>query len=354
MKKLFAILALLLLLVDSGCKKSPTSPPLDSSDTTSHNFVWSIDTMGIYPSDLRSVWGTDDDNVYAVGFIVYSNDPYKFTAIIHWNGTDWESMDYQEGYLLSIYGFNKDNIYAVGFWQVDNNQYSLIAHWNGQLWTTEKYQQYGRLEAVWGRNSSDLFCVGAGGLILHYDGNSWMPQQSGTTMDLYDVWGFDNSHILATGREYSTGSGILLEFNGTSWITVTQGTINPDSTTLYGTFSSIWGNSIDNLYMVGALSYEGTIDNWELSDIPYNAPGINLRGLAEMNCVRGYAGNNIFITGYYDLIIHWNGNNWHIYNQYSDKTKQSSLRGIWLTNKSVFIVGFANAISQAIVYRGNQ
>ena len=296
------------------------------SATTSHNLTWHTDTLGIYPSDLRDVWGTDENNVYAVGFIEYSYSPYKYTAIIHWDGEKWSSMDYLEGYLNSIYGFSKNDIWAVGYWQVDYTQYSLITHWDGNKWTTWKLQQFGRLDGVWGTSSSNIYAVGARGLMLRYDGNTWKKEQSNTQIDLWDIFGLSNNQVYAAGYQDSSGSGILLQYDGNLWKTVAKGETIPDSTMLYGAFSSNWDNSSDKLYLVGSLSYEGTPGNWKLSDIPYNTPGDNIVGLARMNRVRGNNNNNIFICGYYDLIVHWNGISWFIYNQFFDKTKQSSLK----------------------------
>jgi hypothetical protein len=344
-----------ILIIISGCKKNPVTPPDNSGvDTTSHNFVWQADTLGVYPSYLQSVWGTDANNVYAVGLIIYSYSPYKFTAIVHWDGAKWTSMDYEEGWLNSIYGFGKNDIWAVGYWQVDYNRYALITHWDGKSWTTWKLQQYKVLSAVWGTSSSNLYAVGEAGLVLHYNGTNWTQQQSRTELSIVDIWGVDNSHIFASGLQGSTASGILLESDGHLWNTIMKGVINPDSSTLYGEFESVWGNSSDKLILVGSLCYEGTTENWKLSDIPYNSPGNNIVGLTAMNHVRGDASNNIFICGDRDLIIHWNGKSWNIYYQFFDKTKQSSLDGVWVKDKSVFIVGYENSLSQAIIYRGVQ
>lgn len=338
-----------------SCRKDPTTSPINNlPDTTSHNFLWQIDSIGIYPSNFAGVWGTDINNVYAVGLIFYSYSPYLFTGIIHWDGTKWSSMDYHEGWLQDIYGFGQNDIWAVGYWQVDYNLYALITHWNGITWTTWKLQQYSALSAVWGTDSSNVFVVGAGGLILHYDGSSWKQQSSGTTLSLSDIMGFDDKNIFSCGNQTNTGTGVLIKYDGSSWKPVTNGVLYPDSLTLFGELLSVWGSSLNKLYLVGSLSYEGIPGNWKLSDIPYNSPGPNLTGLASMNRIRGSSDNNIFICGSRDLIIHWNGKSWNIYYQFFDKTKQSDLHGIWVKDKRVFIAGYENGSSQAIVYRGSQ
>ncbi len=349
----FFTLVILFSLIGVDCKKGPPDGPPLGPDTTSHAFTWTADTIGIYPSYLHGVWGTDINNVYAVGFMVLSNPPsYSYTAIMHWDGVKWSSSNYLEGYLEGIYGFGANDIWSVGSWWVDNNAYALITHWDGKTWTSWKLQQYDQLFAIWGTSSSNLYAVGWAGLILHYDGNTWTQQQSGTELNLRSVWGIDNLHIFAAGQDEGTGEGVLLQLDATGWKTIVRGGINADSTTLYGEFWSVWGNSISKLFLVGALSYEGTQGNWTLSDIPYNSPGQNLIGLTRMNTVYGNTSNNVFICGDRDLIIHWNGSSWHIYNQFFDKTKQSSLQGIWIKDKTVFISGDENNHSQAIIYRG--
>jgi len=352
------IISLLLLVLFSFCmltckKDSPTAPP-NGVDTTSHYFSWHADTIGIYPSYLHGVWGTDANNVYAVGFVELSYSPYTYTGIMHWNGLEWASANYLEGFLQGIYGFSGNDIWVVGYWQVDNNGFSLIGHWDGTSWSSWKLNQYGPLFSIWGTSSSNLYAVGLGGLILHYDGTSWTQEQSGTVMDLSDVWGINSSLIFAAGSQNSTGQGVLLGYDGASWKTVTKGGVNVDSATLYGTFQTVWCSTSTKLFLAGALCYEGTPGHWNLSDIPNNSPGPNLTGLAAMEAVRGNASNNVFICGDRDLIIHWNGNSWNIYNQFFDKSKQSSLTGVWMKDKSVFIVGYENSESQAIVYRGTQ
>jgi hypothetical protein len=338
----------------SGCKKENATEVNLGADTTSHNFNWQIDTVGVYQCNLQGIWGTDINNVYAVGFVYFSLNPYVASNIIHWDGSSWKRIDYLEGTLCDIYGFGEKDIWAVGYYSVDNNAYSLIAHWDGKTWITWKLNQYNQLLSVWGTSSTNLYAVGWNGVILHYDGNAWTKQNSGSSsFVLRDIWGLDGNHIFVAGQNESTGEGVILQNDGYSWKTIVKGGINPDSTMLYGDFVSVWGNTSDKLYLVGALSYEGKAGNWRLSDIPYNSPINNITGLSAMRCVRGTSANNVFISGDRELIIHWNGNSWYKYDQFYSKSKQSSLKRIWTKDKNVFIVGYSTS-TQALVYRGIQ
>ncbi|NOZ75676.1 MAG: hypothetical protein GXO90_09970, partial [FCB group bacterium] len=69
-------------------------------DTTSHNFVWEIDTLGSYGSYLNDVAivparppgegaGGDENNIWVVGNIETDSGEYNAAR---WNGTDWELM----------------------------------------------------------------------------------------------------------------------------------------------------------------------------------------------------------------------------------------------------------------------
>jgi len=353
---LLTVTVFILSLTSTTCH-SPSGPG-NGADTTSHAFSWTADTIGIYSSDLYGVWGSDINNVYAVGIVILSYSPYTYTAMMHWDGKQWLSSNYLDGELHGIFGFSPNDFWVVGQVPVDNSGYALISHWDGKVWTTWKLQQYPVLLSLWGTSSSNMYAVGWDGLILKYDGTAWTQQQSGTTMNLRSVWGLDDSHIYAAGNQDSTGEGVLLQSDGKSWKTITKGLtesgISVDSATLYGGFYSVWCNTPSKLHLVGALSYEGTPGNWSLSAIPNNAPIENFYYLAWMNAVRGSASNNIFICGDRDLIIHWNGKSWYIYNQFFNKSKQSGLNGIWISNNHVFIAGYENSENQAIVYRGAQ
>jgi len=56
------------------------------------------------------------------------------------------------------------------------------------------------LAAVWGSSPSDVFAVGANGVILHYDGQSWSSMTSGITKRLSGVWGSSSSDVFCGRR----------------------------------------------------------------------------------------------------------------------------------------------------------
>ncbi|HVO75532.1 MAG TPA: hypothetical protein VMT35_15995 [Ignavibacteriaceae bacterium] len=350
MQYIVLMIIVIILLTEVNCKKNPVIPPEEKPDTTSHEFRWEIDTIGEFQSTLYDVWGSEDD-MYAVGLIYWPNRELPIN-IIHWDGEKWSPINYLEGSLINIYGFSDKDIWVCGSWQVDYDAYALISHWDGFFWKTWKFQEYNQLLSIWGTSSSNIYVCGWAGTILHYNGNTWEKLESNTTFNLRGIWGIDNSNIFISGNLTSTGEGILLKYDGISWRAIAHGGNQTDST-LYGEFRGVWCDKIEKIIHVGSLAYEGTEGNWTLSDIPYNRPIDNIIGLSAMQAIHGSKGNNVFVCGAYNLIIHWNGNSWNIYNQFFDKSKSSILFGLWTNEKSVFIVG-GNENARAIIYRGYQ
>ena len=67
--------------------------------------------------------------------------------------------------LRGIWGSADDNIWAVGTG-------GTAVHWDGRVWTRATEDAPFALNDVWGRSANDVWAVGSGGVILHYDGSS--------------------------------------------------------------------------------------------------------------------------------------------------------------------------------------
>jgi hypothetical protein len=53
---------------------------------------------------------------------------------------------------------------------------------------------------VWGSGPSDVFAVGARGVLLHHDGLSWLKLTSETLVDFENLWG-QHRTFFAVGGE---------------------------------------------------------------------------------------------------------------------------------------------------------
>ena len=77
---------------------------------TSHNYTWQEFTIGDWQSALYDVWGTDENNVYAVAVVTINDTVY---GILNWNGVEWKPFSSTAGG-YAIYGFSENDIWVVG------------------------------------------------------------------------------------------------------------------------------------------------------------------------------------------------------------------------------------------------
>ncbi len=107
------------------------------------------------------------------------------------------------------------------------------------------------LNAIWGTSATDLFAVGAGGVILRYNGSTWQTMTSNTSNALNGVWGSSGTNILAVG-----GNRTVMRYNGTSWASANSGV--PTGAVL----NDVWVSSDTLAYAVGnggvILRWNGT------------------------------------------------------------------------------------------------
>lgn len=312
-------------------------------DTTSHNFDWEIDTLGTWQTYLTDVWGTDHNNVYAVGGIHWPGYQFKIN-IIHWDGNQWEAIDYSQGTLEGIYGFGPDDIWAVGD---AGGLGALITHWDGGAWRTWKLEQYERLFAIWGTSSSNLYAVGWSGTILHYNGNRWSKMESGTEKTLYDIWGVSPDDVYAVGYDPPTARGIMLSLTENGWETFIETDLQPSPLRPHGKLRSVWGFDKDNIYVTGTTTFQLHSGNWQKVYLPVDLTAIEM--------IRGNNMANIFLVGHFGLIIHRNGLNWRLMEQFFHQPGAGVLSGVWSSDEQVFIVGrTGDGSARGMVLRGSQ
>jgi len=256
--------------------------------------------------NLTGVWGSDSDDVYAVGY---------GGTILHYNGTSWSSQT--SGTTNNLYGvwvYDSDNVYAVG-------ASGTVLYYNGTSWSSLTSGTTNTLYSVWGSGASDVFAVGASGTILNYDGSTWSSQTSNTANTLYSVEGSGASDVFAVGA-----SGTILHYNGTSWSSQTSNTTK----NLYG----VWDYDSDNVYAVGA---SGTILKYTTS---WSSP-MTSGTTSKLYSVWGTASDNVFAVGVSGIILKYSDSSW------SSLTSGTTynLRGVGGSGASdVFAVGACDTI----------
>jgi hypothetical protein len=302
---------------------------------TSHNITWHIDTLGQPGNFLYDVWGLDEYNIYAIGAAVM---PEGVTSVIKWDGTKWNYHSWPEGGAKGLYGFSNDDIWIVGDWA----NRGFIGHFNGIGWTEYRDDYFLAngdtvypLYSLWGSSPDNLWAVGDKGTIVHWDGSEWRKDQSPTNLILYNVWGTSSDNIYAIHISLSQQS-LLIHFDGNNWIDITN-----QLPTGERNFTSLWFDRGETGYIVGnnVLYYNGVVFN----RIEINQDKFLLR-------VRGRNSADVFTVGQKGRVYHFNGVNWTTYPELFDETPGMELRGVYVTETTVFAVGIIN--NGAIIYRG--
>jgi len=325
-------------------------------DTTSHNVVWEIDTLGEYGSYLSDVAIIDENNVWVVGKIEADSGSYNAA---HWDGSEWMFIKIQpQGYVqpINVIWFIADNDIWFG-------QSTLPIHWDGETYylftpADNDYPGGSIINSIWGTSPYNIYFVGSSGGIVHYDGNSFTRLESGTDESIIDFWGLDENHIWAVTHK-NDGSGIINEvlfYDGDVWSIIHEKTNDnwppTDYTKPSGTFNSVWAHE-DTVYISCAGLYKESIHTGEGVLVP----------LEDMHWELGWGTGNVRGTNYNDIVIttsfgsevsHFNGRNWKFYDELNafDINDFIATAGLAIKNDMIVIVGEDLTTSKAMVYRG--
>jgi hypothetical protein len=169
----------------------------------------------------------------------------SYGVLLHNSGSGWEYIsdtDVTTNYLYDVWGYGSQAI-AVG----DAGE---AVYYDGSLFSLMTSGTTHDLNGVWGSSPSDVFAVGANGIILHYDGNVskvWEEMDSGVTVELEDVWGTAYNNV------YACGGYALLHYDGDTWERIW---LDP-----YEWLRGIGGTAENDIYLVGnanVFHYDGT------------------------------------------------------------------------------------------------
>ncbi|AKV01118.1 hypothetical protein AKJ09_07781 [Labilithrix luteola] len=146
----------------------------------------------------RSLWGTDEANVWAVGNAGYG---YRVddAAAGHWKQLDTKtSAD-----LRGVWGSSPNDVWAVG------SRGTIIHSTGNDVWKVVESPTSRTLRAIWGSGPSDVWAVGDAGTVVHYDGQSWAAGTIGLTpsdapSDLLGIWGSGPDDV------WIVGDGLIL------------------------------------------------------------------------------------------------------------------------------------------------
>ena len=342
---LTTVYCLLSTLLLSCTSPTPPPPPPAGPDTTSHDFIWRIDTLGDGNSSvLYDVAIINDTTVWAVGEIFVRDSsgqidptPYNLAA---WNGRMWKLRRVPAATyggpefsspLHAIFAFSSDDVWTFSI----AGSYS---RWNGSNWATAFVsQRSGSVMKMWGSSSADLYAVGTNGSLSRFNGSTWTLLASGTTLDLYDVWGGKNAagvtEIIAVGASlFHSLDRIILRIDGSSVTTLSDSTIRSSLRGIWFESGKMYVLAGGGIYRKSALQEQ--IWSGPLQETQYYS-----------YAVRGSSEKNVFVVGAYNDVLHYNGSTWRTYSEFF--RPNDMFLAVAVTPRLVVAVG-----SSGIVARG--
>ena len=302
-------------------------------DTTSHNWSWEVDTLGIAESYLYDVTIVNDTLAYAVGG-VYLNDstgqfdqqPYNLET---WNGHTWKLKKlFADGFppiIKSVFAVNQNDIWFDPWF-----------HWDGQnfqVLPSDPVLFAVGIGKMWG-DPNGMYVVGTSGFIAHKssNSNSWQQIQTNLTTAIHDVWGGNNSAVgnnvvLSTMcNKYYFGDARVLRLSQSSAVDSIQWGMQ-----LYPPYS-VWFSSTSQVYVCGGGIYRFQSGTWV--SMANGLPSIFL------NRVRGNGDNDLVVAGDFGVVAHYNGVSWQVYDQL--KLPNGNYESIAIRNNLIIAAGWYN------------
>jgi hypothetical protein len=175
------------------------------------------------------------------------------------------------GHLNGVWGSDADNVFAVG-------PKGRIVHKNAFGWAGQPGVTFQNLNAVWGDSATSIWVAGDGGVVLHFDGVSWqvapvIPAVQWNINDVHGEWLVGDGGILRNlsggivmqpvlhskglkavlsldgGKAIAVGTqGKILRFDGSNWSATMVGL---DGDVPSPALNAIWTDAIGTIWIVG-------------------------------------------------------------------------------------------------------
>ena len=302
-------------------------------DTTSHNWNWEIDTLGIANSYLYDIAIVNDTLAYAVGG-VYLNDstghfdqqPYNLEI---WNGQTWKLQKlFADGFppiIKSVFVVNQNNVWFDPWFHSDGQTFQVLP--SDPIFFAQG------IDKMWG-DPSGIYVVGTSGFIGHQTFNNgiWTKIATNLTTEIHDVWGGSNPAVgnnivlSAMCNKYWFGDARLLRLSSSGALDSIRWGMQ-----LYPPYS-VWFNSTSQVYVCGGGMFR--LQNGAWISMANGLPSIFL------NRVRGNGDNDLFVAGDFGVVAHFNGVSWQVYNQL--QLPDGNYESIAIRNNLAIAVGWYN------------
>ena len=218
---LFATLAMLLgVWMLAACSDDlpdlPVDPPTPTvPDTTGHDFVWTVDTIGIELDDINDVAIISEDEVWVVGQFDQRGDDgnidwSKRGNTARWDGKKWTIHRITDGTYIgggameTVFATGPDNIWIMG---------SGGLNFDGTHWTANYFSSLGYrviTNSMWTShdNTVQVFVGNSGNLVYKHQG-TLSKHKSAPHDDFRSVDNFSNGDVLIGGGLFTPEIGRL-------------------------------------------------------------------------------------------------------------------------------------------------
>lgn len=326
--------------------------------TTSHEFEWVADTMGIYGSELRASAIINPDSIWVFGEIripdTTSQTGYTNYGGAWWNGTEW--------HLKHFYWIDQlAQVYPRAVWPGDDNNLWFpagnIFYYDGdttyQVWDSLDGSG-GSVNRVWGNNSNNLYFVGPSGTIVHFDGTEYTEMESTTEVKLIDISGNPSgNHIFVTGLNSSDLFGsVVLEYTDGVWYTLYE----PEH---YLPSEDDYGAAL-NVSVLNDTAYITTMAGlWKYNYIDQNSVFIpesfyNEGQYFHTKYIKAQESNDIYMLSSRFILTHFNGDNWFYDDQFNETYGNGNIWSISgdYNGEIVVFVGYFHPGRYPLIVRG--
>jgi len=282
-------------------------------DTTSHSFMWTIDTLGSWGSYLNDVTIIDENDIWVVGKIIMpdssSGTGYKTFNTAHWNGVSWEIIQIDRPVTF-------DGVFAEStndIWFIDG---CFIYHYNGsdfeKIWECD-WQTYGprQVNKIVQTQSGDIYTIGNNGFIYRYNGTNFVQMTNSTSIDLKDI-GYDDNNLFVSGYSNSgdfAGESVLLQLVDNQWETIIETDhFFPNGPDDIGLISAVWVNS-DTCYI---MSYSGIKKYSVIDQNISHWVSLNQMYASDRHILKfmGPNRNDLIFADGWGYFIYFNGSTW--------------------------------------------
>ncbi len=351
------ILITIASLFFTTCKKEESVIPPADITPTHPTITWTADTIknpyvGVQLL-LESIWGSDTNDVYAVGH----NAEGGSASMFHFNGQKWSSIKITkgEGGFIGSYvsfseidGSGKNDVWAVGSrggYFGSNLDSSLVIHFDGTGWSEVSMSRckfaIQRLKVL---SSTNIYMTGSAGEVYHYDGLDFTKYVLDTNLVL--TLGGDANNMFVGGRSFLLFPNEYISVysmqKGNPWKRIKKITeVDYYKKNDFG-FYDFYPRGDGKYFAVGNGVFTVSDSLWQIKYQKDTYQYIRLRGTAP---------SNIFALTQLNKIIHWNGVDWKQINNPPNVNSTQYLMGLWVKGNSIFVSAtYTEGIN--IIYRG--